>query len=65
MPYHMYEDLQSRPVRAVCSLCGRDLIEGESCWRINGAVICTDCLPTWARRDYAGHHCVCGEEDAP
>ena len=48
---------------AVCDLCGGEIYQGQSYYRINGRTVCRDCLA-----DYAGSYvadCLCGEEAAP
>ena len=36
---------------------------GECCWVINGAVICGQCLPEYARQDYRPCRRIVGEEE--
>lgn len=52
-------DLTSYPVdpqkaRCVtaCSLCGRELYDGDEFYAVNGAAVCEDCLTDFAREEY-------------
>lgn len=45
-----------------CSFCGIEVAQGEQYWYINGAVVCAECLPEFARRDYLAFHHIRGEE---
>ncbi|MCI6569236.1 hypothetical protein [Dysosmobacter sp. HCP28S3_G4] len=49
--------------RVLCSLCGTEIGPGECCWVINGAVICGQCLPEYARQDYRPCRRIVGEEE--
>lgn len=46
---------------AECDLCGGTIYQGQSYYRVNGEVICEDCLGDYARRMLAPWRC--GEED--
>lgn len=46
---------------SICDLCGGELYRGERYYRINGEVICRDCLAAYARQFFAPF--ACGEED--
>ncbi len=48
--------------RVYCTLCGREIGLGEPYWIINGTVICEECLPEFARRDYRSCRVIRGEE---
>ena len=65
----MYEkaqrDLQRRPPRGYCTLCGGELYRGDLCWIINGSVLCRGCLGEYAAQAFAAHRRVCGEEESP
>jgi hypothetical protein len=45
-----------------CTFCGAEIAAGETYWSINGAILCGECLPTYAREDYRTCSCVRGEE---
>ena len=47
-----------------CSFCGQEVAAGEAYWYINGATVCGDCLPDYARADYAPFRRVHGKEEA-
>lgn len=36
-----------------CSLCGQEILSGEEYWLCNGACVCGDCLPEFARLELA------------
>lgn len=38
--------------RLYCSLCGAEIGRGAVYWYINGSIVCAECLPEFARRDY-------------
>ncbi len=42
-------DLQDLSPAAECSLCGDALFLGQCCYRLEGALVCDDCLPDYAR----------------
>lgn len=48
--------------RLCCSFCGTEIGLGETYWYVNGSVICTACLPEFARQDYLACRQVRGEE---
>ena len=59
--YHILN--KKSKVEGVCDLCGGEIYQGQSYYRINGRTVCRDCLA-----DYAGSYfadCLCGEEAAP
>ena len=47
-PY-TYADLQSLRPAAECSLCGDALFLGQCCYRLEGELVCEQCLPDYAR----------------
>lgn len=47
----------------LCSRCGIQVQRGESYWYLNGAVICADCLPEFARGELEPFRRVRGEEE--
>ena len=47
-PY-MYTDLQSLRPAAECRLCGDDLFLGQCCYRLEGELVCDQCLESYAR----------------
>ena len=50
-------------IAAECDLCGSDIYEGAPCYRINGTVLCPDCLGAFARDYFAAFACRAGEEE--
>ena len=38
-----------------CGRCGRELYPGESCWHINGILLCKSCLLDYALGFFAPH----------
>lgn len=48
-------DLQSLRPAAVCSLCEGELFLGQCCYRIEGALVCDECLSRYARAYF--HDC--------
>ena len=45
-----------------CTRCGQEISPGEEYWYINGAVLCAECLRSYAKEDYAPFRHVLGEE---
>ena len=45
-----------------CSLCGAEIANGEGYWYCNGASICGDCLPEFARQELAPFRQILGRE---
>lgn len=45
-----------------CSLCGREISQGEEYWICNGTVICTACLADYARQMLSCCRLVHGKE---
>ena len=41
----------SRGRRLYCTLCGREIPEGEGYWYCNGRTACAVCLPEFARQE--------------
>ena len=35
-----------------CTLCGRELYDGDEFYAVNGAAVCEDCLADFAREEY-------------
>ncbi len=56
-------DAQRERPMAECSICGGALYRGESCYWINGACYCEECLLPAARELFAAHRWICGEEE--
>ena len=52
-PY-MYTDLQSLRPAAECRMCGDDLFLGQCCYRLEGELVCEQCLPDYARAYFRG-----------
>lgn len=47
-PYN-FVDLQALSPAAHCALCEGELFLGQCCYRIEGCLICEDCLSNYAR----------------
>lgn len=45
-----------------CTLCGREIPQGEEYWACNGSLACGECLPELARRELAPCREICGRE---
>lgn len=45
-----------------CTLCGREIVEGEEYWACNGNRVCTECLPEFARQELAPYQELRGKE---
>ena len=45
-----------------CTLCGQEIVFGEEYWICNGTVICTACLPAYARQELTFCHLIRGKE---
>ena len=45
-----------------CSFCGAEIANGEGYWYCNGASICGDCLPEFARQELAPFRQIRGRE---
>lgn len=48
-----------------CTLCGREILQGEEYWVCNGSQTCTECLPLLARRELAPCREIRGKELRP
>ena len=59
---HSPDAQRARPA-AECTVCGRALYRGESCYYINGGHYCEECLLPLAQAVFAAHRLVCGEEE--
>lgn len=46
-----------------CDECGGEICPGESYWQVNGEIICTVCLPDFARAELEPFRRVWGEEE--
>ncbi len=59
--------IYSRPKRRtlLCTLCGREIIEGEEYWFCSGSSVCAGCLPELARRELAPCRETRGKEREP
>lgn len=42
-----HRDSQRDFPAAACALCGGELYRGEVCWRMNGRLLCQDCVVPW------------------
>ena len=45
-----------------CTLCGEEILRGESYWYCNGQSVCGACLETFARAELAPYRRVRGGE---
>lgn len=45
-----------------CTLCGREITEGEEYWACNGSRVCAGCLPELARQELAPCREIRGKE---
>ena len=62
----MYSDHRRRGRQTLlCTLCGREIAEGEEYWFCSGSSVCAACLPDLARRELAPCREIRGEEAAP
>ena len=46
----------------LCTLCGQEILEGETYWYCNGASVCAACLAEFARGELAPYRQTRGEE---
>ena len=51
-----------RPPQTLCTLCGREIREGEHYWYLNGASVCGDCFCAFAKDELAPYGRICGRE---
>lgn len=58
--------IRRRPMRQAlrCTLCGREIVQGEEYWACNGQTACRECLPDLARWELAPCREVRGKEGA-
>ena len=49
----------------LCTLCGREITEGEEYWACNGSRVCGGCLGAFARTELAACREVRGREGRP
>lgn len=54
-------DGQTAPPAAFCSICGREIYDGDVMYSLDGAAICEECLPELARREFAPMRTTGGE----
>ena len=59
--YHVHRR-PGRHTTLYCTLCGREITNGEEYWSCNGSRVCTDCLPEFARQELAPCHETWGKE---
>ena len=45
-------DAQCAHTVTVCTLCGRELYDGDEFYAVNGAAVCEDCLADFVREEY-------------
>ncbi|MDD3346394.1 hypothetical protein [Oscillibacter sp.] len=46
----------------LCTLCAREITEGEEYWACNGSRVCADCLAEFARQELCACHETRGRE---
>ena len=51
-----------RPPQTLCTLCSREIREGEHYWYLNGASVCGDCFCAFAKDELAPYGRICGRE---
>ena len=59
---HRQDPQRERPW-VFCSVCGAAIYRGGAYWQVNGEHYCACCLDTLARREFAAHLRICGEEE--
>lgn len=37
----------------LCTLCGREIVDGQEYWSCNGSSVCASCLAEFARQELA------------
>ena len=42
--------MEDREVEILCDRCGEEIYDGEEYYRVDGQIICTDCVAEYARR---------------
>ena len=57
-----YENCRRRRTALLCTLCGREITEGEEYWFCSGSSVCAACLPDLARRELAPCREIRGRE---
>ena len=50
---HCFQHPKYRQDPLRCTMCGQEIGLGEEYWACNGSRICTDCLNTFARQEFA------------
>lgn len=59
----MRHPMRRRVARGLlCTLCGREITEGESYWALNGAIVCGDCFSDFAKGELAPYRQIRGKE---
>lgn len=59
----MFFELERQALpRLFCAFCGGEIPPRAVYWYINGAAVCDQCLPEFARRDYLPCRSIRGEE---
>lgn len=46
----------------LCTLCGREIVQGEEYWACNGSRVCAACLTDFARGELAPYRETRGRE---
>lgn len=55
--------LRRRPRRGLlCTLCGREITEGECYWYLNGQSVCSGCFCDFAKGELAPYRQIRGRE---
>ena len=49
------QDSQRTRARGCCGRCGREIYPGDSCWYINGVLLCKACLLDYALGFFTPH----------
>ena len=63
-PYD-WPDLQAVCPADACALCGDALYFGQCCYRLEGMLVCEDCLPAYARALFHDARVRICREDPP
>ncbi len=48
-----------------CSLCHRDIPKWAEYWYCNGATVCQDCFPQYAKGEFGPYRCVAEGRQEP
>lgn len=53
---------KNQDIRLLCTFCGLEIPTGTVYWYCNGTVVCEDCLPCYARQEFAPYCQLRGKE---